>query len=434
MISHFYAVYRQSGKSLFSNAVFIALAGIIPALLGYLYWAFAARFTTPDEIGVASALLSAATFITLIFGLDLGTILIRELPQSQDPTKLLNTCLFLRSGLAVLGAVLFLLILTLWTNRLSFIAENFLLGLGFVFSSIIFSINELVSHIFVAYRSAAFATIRNTYVAVIRFVPVVLGVILSAKLTGVDLYAAIIFGAIVGLIITFRRQFHRANIPFELQVRMDIHDIRRVASISLLNFVGAIALQAPVSLMPLMILNIVGSEESGVGYIVMTIATLSILCTEAIARSLFSEGTHEPELIKSNLKKSLISGTAISLIMFLGSLWVGDFVLRVSFGKVYAERGTQLLTLLILAALPIAIIQNNLAMLRLQNRMRTVAIIGLTVGVVSLIAMYFLMHRHGLTGGGIGFLIGNSVGAILSLPGIMSIFRASHVPTNPYQS
>lgn len=425
IIRGFLEVKLDISQSLFSNAIFIALAGVIPALSGYLYWAIAARFATPHEIGIASSLLSITAFINLIFGLDMGTILIRDLPRLQDATKLINASLFLRFCLAALGASVFLLTLPFWKNQLGFLTGNVLLALGFIVSNGLYSVNELLSHIFVAYRNAFFATLRNAYVAAIRFIPVGIGVVLSAKLKGIDLYAAVIFSMGVVFIITFTRHFRYANIPYRMYLIFSFEDILKLVQSSLLNFVGVIALQSPILLLPLMVMSLLGSETSGVSYIVIMVATMAMLISEAIARSMFSEGIHSPQHIRPNLAKSLVSSTAVSLLMLLSSVLVGDFVLRQSFGSIYADQGTTFLILLMLSVLPISVIQNNLTIMRLRNRMGGVAAIGLVVGLVSLVAMYFLMQSYNLVGGGLGFFIGNLIGAILSIPQLITVFTAS---------
>jgi len=84
-------VRQHLNRTLYSTAYFIALSAIIPAVAGYLFWGLSARLADVEQVGVASALLAASAFLVLISGLDLGTLLIRYLPEETSPTRLINT-------------------------------------------------------------------------------------------------------------------------------------------------------------------------------------------------------------------------------------------------------------------------------------------------------------------------------------------------------
>lgn len=76
---------------LHKNAVFlIATYGVI-GLLGFFFWAIAARLYTPEQVGLATALISAVLLLHVFarLGLDIG--LIRFLPGERDKPGMINT-------------------------------------------------------------------------------------------------------------------------------------------------------------------------------------------------------------------------------------------------------------------------------------------------------------------------------------------------------
>src|SRR5260221_13045210 len=78
-------------QALYSNGYFILLAALIPAALGYVFWGIVARLLNVEQVGIASTLISVTAFLTLLSGFDLGTLLIRHIPQNAHPLHLINT-------------------------------------------------------------------------------------------------------------------------------------------------------------------------------------------------------------------------------------------------------------------------------------------------------------------------------------------------------
>src|SRR5258708_29635183 len=105
---------QHFSQTLYSNAYFILLAALVPAVLGYAFWGAVARLVNVEQVGIASTLISVTAFLTLLSGLDLGTLLIRYVPQDTNPSHLINTTIWLRIGLSVIASIIFLLGLRLW--------------------------------------------------------------------------------------------------------------------------------------------------------------------------------------------------------------------------------------------------------------------------------------------------------------------------------
>ena len=76
---------------LYLNAAYLMLANLANALFGFVFWIIAARLYTAEAVGVASAILSAASLLTMLSSLGLGYGLIRFLKSSNNPTILINS-------------------------------------------------------------------------------------------------------------------------------------------------------------------------------------------------------------------------------------------------------------------------------------------------------------------------------------------------------
>ena len=81
--------------SLFRNAVFLMSSTAIMSVLGFVFWIFVAHLYSPEQIGVASALISITLLISNLSFLGLGSGFLRFLPGSAKPSRDINAGLIM---------------------------------------------------------------------------------------------------------------------------------------------------------------------------------------------------------------------------------------------------------------------------------------------------------------------------------------------------
>ena len=84
---------KHLSDPLFKNAYFLMLSSITSAGSGFFFWLITARFYPAEEVGLASAIISAMGLIGILslFGFDIS--LVRFLPEREDKAELINTCM-----------------------------------------------------------------------------------------------------------------------------------------------------------------------------------------------------------------------------------------------------------------------------------------------------------------------------------------------------
>jgi len=88
------------GVSFYRNAVYLMLSSGVTAALGFVFWILAARFYSASDVGLASAIISAAGLLALLSTLGLNYGLIRflliqvrsRILLSTLPSPLLDCC------------------------------------------------------------------------------------------------------------------------------------------------------------------------------------------------------------------------------------------------------------------------------------------------------------------------------------------------------
>jgi hypothetical protein len=105
-------------EPLLANAGYLTGISLVGSVVGFVFWGLAARLYQPEDVGVASAVLSAVALVSGVAGLGMGTGLVRFLPKVRSPRRLLNTALTCSIGTAFLTSGVFLAGLSVWSPSL----------------------------------------------------------------------------------------------------------------------------------------------------------------------------------------------------------------------------------------------------------------------------------------------------------------------------
>ncbi len=146
---------------LFKNAYFLMLSSVTSAGSGFFFWLIAARFYSAEEVGLASAIIAAMGFISMlsILGFDIG--LIRYLPDERDKREMINSCFTITALIALLLSIIFLCGLNIWSPALLILKDNILFSMIFIIFTAFGSLSVLQANVFVAFREAKYSFIQG---------------------------------------------------------------------------------------------------------------------------------------------------------------------------------------------------------------------------------------------------------------------------------
>lgn len=385
---------------LYTNALYLVADMATTALLGFVFWIVVARFYSTADVGFATAIISAATFLATLSYLGFEASLIRFLPSADRPDKLLNTSFTLCGVVGLLLGTLFLLGLPLWSPALGFIRGNAVSCVVFIILVGLLTLSGLVGSSYVAQRQAKFTFFMGSASSVLRIPLVILlaGFFYSFGIVGA--YAlAIAIAVVIGVFAFLPKVVTGYKILPELKTSL-IKDVWRYSSA---NYVASLLFGASRWLLPLIVLNIVGPEANAYFYIAFTVASLLFIVPFAVSGSLFAEGSHFEDKLGENVIKSLkftflvlIPGV---ILVFLAGKWI-----LLLFGESYSANALQLLWLMSLSSLPLSINYIYSTVLRVTGRLKELIIIwGLTaLGVLA--GSYLIIPIFGIIGVGYAML------------------------------
>lgn len=402
--------YKACQSKLYSNAFYLMLNNIATSLLGFIFWNLMARYFSPAQVGIGSALVAASNLVAVLANMGLGVGLVRFVPEAgKKAGSLINSSFTLAGLVSLAGSALYLYGIKYWSPALGFISQDLMFLTLFIIFTSCTSLSMIADQALIAGRSARFVFYKNTANSIIKLpLPILAFTLLGGYgiFTGTGI--GFLAGALLALFI-FLPSVYKGYTP---RPAYNSGLMRKVLPYSIANYMGNLLNMAPQFVYPLMILNILGAEKSAYFYIAWMMTLVLAVIPNGMAQSLFAEGSHSPEKLRREGKKILLLALAITTpavgVMALLGGWLLHF-----FGAGYAENGALTMRFLAVAIIPQCV--NSLFMTVNQVRKKIILIIAQT-GMISLIALglgYWLLGRVGLAGVGIAYTLAHLIVAMI---------------------
>ncbi len=387
---------------LFKNAYFLMANTLLSAAIGFFFWTFAARFYSAQDVGLGSALLSAGGLLSMfsILGFDIG--LIRYLPEEKNKGEMINTCFTITLLISLLLSIIFLLGLEIWSPALDMLRNNVFFGLVFIFFTMFGSISSLQTSVFIAFREAKYAFVKNFAIAFkIAILPLLVafgafGVYLSAGFSSI---LAFLFGFL------FILRLYSSYKPIPVIRKRVVNDILHYSSG---NYIANIFAGLPSVVLPIMVINILSAEMNAYFYIAWAISGLLLAIPLATSTSLLAEGSFLPEELGKNAIRALKFIFILLAVAIIGIFLFGKYVLLL-FGVEYARNSFEVLLILALGSIPFAFNSLYAATKRVQKEIKPVVYVYGSIAIITLAASYLLMQNLGIIGVGIAWLLANGL-------------------------
>ncbi len=381
------------------------LSTAILAFLGFFFWIVNARLYTPEQVGLATTLLSVVGLISNVCLLGFNNGLIRYLPTSEHKNDMINTTLVLVGFASLILGILYTVFIDVFSPKLSFIRND--LGLYFIFLIfvVLSSFSALSENIFIAFRNSKYILIRNTLLSIIKLIFPLFLVALGAYGIFLSVGIATAVSFVVSIVYLVKK--------FDYKIKFIVNKIlvRRMFKFSLANYIAGLIGGLPQTILPILITNHLGPSYTAFYYMPMMIASLLFIIPQGITKSLFAEGsTNEKELSKM-YRKSLKLNVAIYLPAMIISLLLGQYVL-LAFGPEYAKEGTTFLQLLAVSGIFVSINSIIGTILNIRHKLKEIIFINVFTVVIILGLSYVLTSMY-LLGIGIAWIIGQIVMSVI---------------------
>jgi O-antigen/teichoic acid export membrane protein len=388
---------------LYKNSLFLMLSSVSIAGSGFFFWLIAARFYSTENVGLASAIISAMFLLSMLSLLGFDVALVRFIPKREDKNELINSCLTISFIFSLILAMIFVAGINIWSPSLIIIRENKISVLLFLIFTGAISLTSLQKGgIFVGFRRTEYSFIQ-TIATLGRLIALPFLVAFGSFGVFISFGIGPSFVSILGFFLISK--VHSVYKPIPGIKKEVVNDIFHF---SLGNYFARLFESLPASVLPIMVINILGAESSAYFYIAWAISGLLLAIPRFTSVSLLAEGSYNREELIRDTKRAakfifLLLGVAIIGIFLFGKylLWI--------FGEEYARYSFEVLSILVLGSVPFAFNALYATVKRVKNEVKPVILVYGSVAAITIVGSYFLMQIMGLVGIGYAWVIGNGV-------------------------
>jgi amino acid adenylation domain-containing protein len=392
---------------LYRNSIFNMASTFILGGLGFFFWIIIARIYKPEDVGIATTLISIMGLLNSLTIMGLNSSLNRFLPKSSHKNELINSSFVIVTLVALVACAIFLLGLPIFSPPLVFLQKNIFYIISFTLFIIFSSWNMLVESIFMAFRANGNKLLKNGLIGVVKLMFPFTLIALGAYGIFVSSVSALDVGVISSVIILI----FRFKIKPSLSVNVSL--IKETLAYSFANYMIGFMSAMPSLILPVIILNVLSAKYAAYYFIASQIESLLEVIPLAAAEALLVEGAYDEEKLIKHTKKAfttilVILVPAIAVIVFAGN------ILLQFFGKNYASEALQFLqlysastafTALILIASAIMNVKRQIKSLIFLNAIATLLTLGLSCAFIS----------GKLAGVGWGWILGQAIAGGISL-------------------
>jgi O-antigen/teichoic acid export membrane protein len=401
-------VRAQLAEPLVRSAYSLAAASVVTAVLGMAFWIVAARIYPSDDVGRDSALIGAMIQLSTVAQLNLANTLIRFMPGRAAAGRMLAGAYAASAVAAVVLATAFVLLAPSVSDELRFLTREPLTGAGYVVAVALWGVFALQDAALTATRHATWVLTKNGLFGVLKVacLPLTLAIGLAH---GTFLSWVIPMCVLLVPVNWLLHRRLRQTAPSAAAVDEAQLKGRRLARFLAFDYLAAISIQTSMTMLPLIVIGILGSRANAYFYIPFTIAIALDAMFWSMCTSLVAEGALAPQRL-AQLVRLLVRRVAFIVAPLIALLVVAAPLVMLPFGEEYVDESTNVLRLVLLASLFRGAMLLAAAIWRLEGRGARIAALEGCMLLGLLGAAIPLAHAFGVDGVALAWL-GSAVAA-----------------------
>jgi O-antigen/teichoic acid export membrane protein len=388
---------------LYRNGYALMFSTGITSVLGFLYWAVAARVYQTDDVGLNSMAISIMIFLSSVAQINLQEAMIRFIPRAGVRTlRLVLYSYGIVAVLSILVGIVFCLGISLWAPALSFLIDSPGAILWFAFALMLWGFFVLEDSILIGLRQALYIPFENAIFSVIKIAALVL---LASTMPRTGIFASWTLSVVL-IIIPVNWLIFKRLIPKHVEnseTTVAPISIREMAKYVAANYAAALLASVSTAVLPIMITQIAGATANAHFYVAWIIATSLQIVAANMSTSLTVEASLAGGDLESQRRHTLSNSARILLPLVILVVLSAPLVLKLV-GASYDE-GTVLLQLLAISAIPNLFNMLHVGIARAQNRVWSIIGVYGANAIIALGLSFFLLPHMGITGIGVAWLI-----------------------------
>jgi len=409
-----------TGDRIYRSSFFLLVSTVVTAGLGFVFWVVVARFYTPAQVGLATSLISATSLLATLSLLGLNNTLVRFPAAGRARDAQVSRALVLVAGVGCLAGAGYLAGLPLYGARLAFVRDNWLSAAAFTGFCGCAAVSLLIRSVFTAARVPEFNVLIDGLVQGAAKVAV------PAVLTGLGVFGIVVAAGVGYAVTVLAALLVLRRLGLRADLRTGGTRLREKFRFSVGSHLSNLINLAPVLATPLIVLHHLGAAEAGYYFVAFQIAAMLNAVSTAVGEAVFAEVSHQESRFRELMLRSARIIAAVQVPAAAVVVVGGGLLLRV-FGAGYAAHARPLLTVLAVAALPVALNTWSCFALKLAQRIRHLVAANTIMATLS-IGLVSAWADRGLVWIGYAWTVGNAVAGVFAA---LSLVRSRHHGSPP---
>ena len=333
--------------------------------LGFVFWLVAARSFSAQAMGLTAAAISALMLCVQLATLGVGPAFIAEHPGHRgDPGRLLDTALTIQvlSGSAV--AAVFLAVFAVSDLELGAVAANPAFAGAFLLMGAIGTVGLLQDHVSMAHGRGDQVLARDSVNGSVTLLPLALIPLVGPWAGSAGLFSAWVIGALCACVLGFR-QISRIS-GHRLRLRAERKLSRRLVGRGLPNYALTLMEKAPTFILPIIVTELLSPADNAYWYAAWMISWGVCVIPSAFGFGLYAETVRDRQRLADHVRRALRTSLALGVPAAIGAAVLARPLLSM-LGQGYADAGAGPLRILVIAVVPVAVIQTYFAVCRARG-------------------------------------------------------------------
>jgi len=375
-------IKKMFSESLYKNSMYLIISSASMALFGFIFWSIAARMFPSEQVGLATAVISAIALISSLSLLGFNVSILKYKDKVLGFNALLVTSIV--SLLLSIGFLLFV------NSELAFLSSSWVYIISFIVFCLFNTVYSLLGTILISQEKQLIVLVKDVLFSVVK----VTFVLLLSGLMG--LLWSWFFGIFLALVLSF--------FFISLEFKFDLGSLKKTFSFTFYNYLSSLLGVFPALILPLIIINYLSPSYSAYFYVSWMIANLLFIVPSSVGTNLLASGDLT-KLKKSMLFTSLLLVLGIIIVFFMGS-----FILNL-FNPEYIV-GLSLLYILAISSIPYGVRTLYNSYLNVLGFYKRVMFWNFVVLLITVVGTVSFISDYGLVAIGYSWLLGNVVGAV----------------------
>jgi O-antigen/teichoic acid export membrane protein len=393
-------------STILKSSVNLMISSGLIAGFGFFFWIVVANKYTPTTVGIATTLLSASGFISLLGLAGVDTVFIRFLKKSPEKDSLINSGLMITAIFSTVLSIMFCVLTPLLAPKLKFIDHNSFYIIIFVTVTILTNWNVLTNAALIALQRTSLVLIINIIFSAFKLS---LPFLLPGK-SPIILFSIVGLAQLLNVVLSILIMIKVIGYRPSLSIKVDL--IRKHIKYGTGVYFANVFNLLPDSALPLIVVNELGATSAAYFYVAFTIANLLYTIAFSTSQVTTAEASADEENLMVHLRKGLAITIALMTPAIIVTVAVCPFILE-AFGNNYKAGASGVLRIMALSGIPVAAYIVLGTFFKLTNNLKGIIAASATNAVVILCLSFVLIHRYGLLGIGWAWFIGSFASVIV---------------------